>query len=750
MYTSKTDPAFTSSSPGIPDHPNATTGTPPSTSGASSTASRSTSASAAPSTAAPATTGAEARCRTPPPPAERHEPGRCSDSGEVAMPRDMRTREGVPCPVYVVAERATHKVTEEICALVKMRAPKLAVIAVTASSSFVTPVLEELVQAHKKGSISFSNVVIFSFCEYYPMESNSLQSCQRLLREIFLDHVDVQKENVFFLDGSLPQSSIDGHTKQYEDTIARYGGIDLALIGLDGAGRIGLNEIGASVKTRTRLVYLDNKLRHGLAAHFFGFKNVPSQAITMGISSVARAKRVIAIAFSEGSASVVAKTVENVPSEGFAAAVLKSHPNTVLYVDLAAAAELTCFKCPWVITQTNSLVQINYTAEMICKAVVWLSLKIKKPILKLEDDDYRENSLTQLVDTHGPAHMLNLQVYRKLQNALTGWPGGRSSNPHSSFTGPQQHPTLTNELTNYDTAHVPRKRVIVFSPHPDDDVISMGGTLIRLCDQGHEVHTVYQTSGNIAVWDDDALRYASFVVDYTTTFGMPEEQVASAKAMLEALTQHVVSKSASTGWLDSPELLSVKGLIRRNEAIAAALYAGVLKQNIHFLDLPFYKTGTIKKNPITDQDVKIVKDLLEQVKPHQIFAAGDLSDPHGTHRMCLKSVLLAIDAVKDSDWFQNCQVWLYRGAWQEWEPENIDMAVPMSPKELFHKRLCIFKHQSQKDIPPFAGSDPREFWQRSEARNRSTAALFDSLGLSEYEAIESFKVYDPKAPSGFF
>ncbi len=391
-------------------------------------------------------------------------------------------------------------------------------------------------------------------------------------------------------------------------------------------------------------------------------------------------------------------------------------------LDDAAAAELTRRKSPWL------LEPIVWNETLVRKAVIWLARAQDKAILKLTDEDYNEAGLQDLLASRGPAYNINLEVFRSLQETISGWPGGKPD--------AKKRPGDIRRAT--DTIFP--KRAVIFSPHPDDDVISMGGTLIRLVDQGHEVHIAYQTSGNIAVFDLDAIRFADFASDFNRLTGVPEAQAARIERHIEEFLKH-----KKPGQPDSPEVQQMKGLIRRGEAKAAARDCGVPMENLHFLDMPFYETGTVRKKPLGADDVRIVAELLGKIRPHQIYAAGDLSDPHGTHRVCLTAVFEAVRQVKNEDWFQGCEVWLYRGAWQEWEPERIEMAVPLSPQELLQKRSAIFKHQSQKDRAMFPGQDEREFWQRAEARNRKTAQLYDQLGLAEYEAIEGFVRRNPES-----
>jgi glucosamine-6-phosphate deaminase len=435
----------------------------------------------------------------------------------------------------------------------------------------------------------------------------------------------------------------------------------------------------------------------------------------MGVGTILNSDRVIMMAWGEGKAPIIREAVEGPVRESVPATYLQKHQNASVILDNASADQLTRQKTPWL------LAACKWDDKLIRKGVVWLCQKVKKPVLKLTDEDYNEHGMGDLLTKYGPAYDINLKVFNELQHTITGWPGGKPN---------------AEDTNRPERAEPFPKRAIIFSPHPDDDVISMGGTLIRLVEHGHEVHVAYQTSGNIAVFDDDVIRFVDFVSDYNDIFEMEPEE---ADAMLSEIKQFLQEKEP--GQVDSDEIKRIKGLIRRGEAKAAARYCGIPEERLHFLDMPFYETGRVKKKPLSQKDVDIIVDLLREVKPQQVYAAGDLSDPHGTHRVCLKAIFTALGECKDDDWFDDCYVWLYRGAWQEWDINEIEMAVPLSPQELEKKRRAIFKHQSQKDRPLFPGPDEREFWQRSESRNRGTAQLYDKLGFAEYEAIEGFVRY---------
>ena len=489
------------------------------------------------------------------------------------------------------------------------------------------------------------------------------------------------------------------------------------MFGFGRTGHIGFNEPGSPRESRTRLITLDRITRADAASDFFGEWNVPRKAITMGVGSILNARRVILIAFGEHKAPVIKRAVEEPMTPAVAASFLQQHANARIVLDHASAAELTRFKCPWRLGPIGDF-GLAWDEATTRKAAIWLAQSVEKPITKLTDEDYNEHGLQELLSARGDAYDINIEVFKSRQRTITGWPGGKPGRLKADGS--------TDEFP---------KRVVVFSPHPDDDVISMGGTLIRLCDQGHEVHVAYQTSGNIAVFDDEALWHMDFVVKFCNAFAMVDER--NVERIEDAIERFIRSKGP--GEVDTPELKLIKTAIRRTEARSAAKYSGVKEENIHFLDMPFYETGRVRKKPLSEEDVRIVVKLLDETRPKQIYAAGDFSDPHGTHRVCMNAITSALDRLADCEWLKECEIFLYRGAWQEWEPEVIDMAVPLSPLEVERKRLAIFKHESQKDKALFPGPvDAREFWQRAEERNRNTARIYDQLGLAEYEAIEGF------------
>lgn len=642
--------------------------------------------------------------------------------------------ERLPVTVYDQPAEASRAAAREIADLVTSRAAvgKKTVLGLATGSTPVG-VYDELIRLHKEEGISFRSVVSFNLDEYWPMQPDALQSYQRFMREHLFDHLDIPAEAIHIPDGTLPKAEILAACGRYEELIREAGGIDLQILGIGRTGHIGFNEPGSTVESRTRLITLDNVTRGDAASDFFGERNVPRQAITMGVGTILDARRVILLAFGEHKASIVRKSVEEPPCSHVSASALQQHPDAKFVLDGAAASRLTRFEAPWVVGPLDSL-GLEWADPLVRKAVIWLALKLGKPILKLTDGDYNEHGLQDLLSNRGRAYDINIGVFRAMQDTITGWPAGGPGKPRRlRVAGGESAPRA---------ADFP-KRVVVFSPHPDDDVISMGGTFIRLCQQGHEVHVAYQTSGNIAVWDESADRHVDFVEEFCRAFEVGTVVSPGERAPGEIAEKiRAFLKAKPAGAVDIPELQAVKGLIRRTEARAAARYSGVRPECIHFLDLPFYETGRVRKKPIGPDDIAITVKLLEEVRPHQIYAAGDLSDPHGTHRVCLAAVFGGMRELADRDWAKDCELWLYRGAWQEWEPHEIDMAVPLSPDEVQRKRLAIFKHESQKDKAVFPGpSDPREFWQRAEDRNRETARLYDLLGLPEYEAIEGFVLH---------
>lgn len=626
---------------------------------------------------------------------------------------DLTSHERIPTKLFNTAIEGSLYVANSIAELIESRnkESKPTVLGL-ATGSTPTQVYDELVRKHKQEGLSFKRVITFNLDEYYPMSPDAHQSYVHFMHEYLFNHIDIKPENIHIPDGTLKKDEITEFCEQYEAKIAQAGGLDVQILGIGRTGHIGFNEPGSTIDSKTRLITLDRLTMLDAASGFFGIENVPRRAITMGVGTIMQAKKIFMMAWGEGKATIIRETVEGAINTSIPATFLQQHSQTEVILDTAAAAELTRIKTPWLAGP------IKWNNFLIKKAVIWLSLKLAKPILKLTEEDYREYGMNDILVEIGTAYNVNIRVFNQIQHTITGWPGGK---PNADDT---YRPERKNPFP---------KKALIFSPHPDDDVISMGGTFIRLVDQGHKVHVAYQTSGNIAVFDDDAVRFADFVSDYHDAFNIDDSQVDS---IFSGIRSFLAEKNQAEP--DSEEIKIIKGLIRRGEAKAACRYVGIPDENIHFLDLPFYETGKIRKKPIGPEDIAIVKRLIEEVKPHQIYAAGDLSDPHGTHRVCLEAIFQALRELKDTEWMKDCYIWLYRGAWQEWDIEDIEMAVPLSPEETDKKRRAIFKHQSQKDRPLFPGTDKREFWQRADDRTRSTAETYDKLGLAEYEAMEAF------------
>ncbi len=634
--------------------------------------------------------------------------------------QDLSKLERLPCEVFSNSSAASKYVASQIAELIRSLAEKQkSCVLGLATGSTPVGIYAELVRMHREEGLSFKNVITFNLDEYYPMQPLELQSYVRFMNEHLFDHIDIPAENVHIPDGTLPADKVAEYCQQYEADITAAWGIDIQLLGIGRTGHIGFNEPGSDETSRTRLITLDSVTRTDAASDFFGAENVPRRAITMGVGTILNAWKIYILAFGENKSHIIARTVEGEQSPSVPATYLQRHRNVEVLLDQAAASNLTRTTFPWLVES------VQWTPDLIRRAVIWLAEKMQKALLKLTDADYNEEGLQGLLAEYGSAYEINLEVFRHLQSTLTGWPGGKPD--HAKRVG--------DRPGKFD--HIFPKRIICFSPHPDDDVISMGGTLIRLADQGHDVHIAYQTSGNIAVFDEDAIRFAEFAAEFCASFDIATDAVGALEGHIDEFL-----KNKSPGQVDSDEVQKLKGIIRRGEARAGARCCGVPNEKLHFLDMPFYETGRVKKKPIGEEDIQIIVDLLRQIKPHQIYAAGDLSDPHGTHRTCLKAIIKACDVCRSDDWFSECRVLLYRGAWQEWAIHQIEVAVPLSPVEVERKRQAIFKHESQKDRALFPGADMREFWQRAEARNAKTARDYDALGLAEYEAIEGFVHWD--------
>ena len=569
-----------------------------------------------------------------------------------------------------------------------------------ATGSTPVGVYRELIRLHKEEELDLSNVITFNLDEYFPMSKEDPHGYCRWMHEAFFNHVNIKPQNIHIPDGMIEVEEVEDYCIGFEQQIRKAGGIDIQILGIGRTGHVGFNEPGSTRASRTRMITLDPVTRRDAASGFFGEENVPHQAMTMGVGTIMEARKIIIMAFGEHKAPIVQKTLENPPTEAIPASFLQSHPDTTFILDEAAARDLRIFRRPWEVSS------VNWTPEKIRQAVIWLSLKVNKALLKLSEDDFREHHLYELLREHGPAAALGQRVFEDREATIINYPAGKDP-----------------------------KTVLVFSPHPDDDVISMGGTIIRLVEQGHKVHIAYMTSGNIAVFDHDALRFIDFVEIFNRLFEIDTTASGELKKRVLAFLE-----TKKPGQPDHPELLKIKGLIRETEARAGALACGIPSEQLEFLDLRFYRTGTIAKNPIHPQDIEDIVGLFERFKPSQIYVAGELSDPHGTHRTCAEAIYEAVRQFRSKG--GDFEVWLYRGAWEEWEPHEIEMAVPLSPDTLELKKAAIFRHQSQKDKAMFpGGADTREFWQRSEQRNRDTAKTFDALGLPEFYALEAFVLW---------
>lgn len=621
-----------------------------------------------------------------------------------------RRYEKLPVSIFKEQEDASKMIVDDIIitANKKINEGKKCVLALAASSACI-PVYEDLVKAYENGRLSFKDIEIFSIDEYYPLERNELQTHYRFLKEYIFDLTDIPQENIHCLESSK-MDDVAAYCNRYEEQIKLSGGIDILI-----TSGMGSNEPGSPYNSRTRLITMNHTTRVSAASDFFGVEYVPYHAITMGIGTILEAEKIYWLAWGEGKAGSIKKLVEGQVTDLNPASYLQQHNNVNVIVDDAASVNLTRIDTPWLTGKCE------WTDYMIRKSVFWLCKKLEKPILKLTDRDYNDNGMSDLVTEHGPASNINIKVFNDLQHTISGWPGGKPN---------------ADDSTRPERAKPFPKRVIVFSPHPDDDVISMGGTVARLSTHGHELHIAYQVSGNIAVFDHDVIKYMDFVRESAKIYGFDYNEANERyNRVIEEL------KHKRPGEADPMDVREIKGSIRRGEAKSACRYLGIPEERVHFLEMPFYETGGVKKKPLSREDIDIIKNLLQEVKPHQIFAAGDLSDPHGTHRVCFQAIIQACEELRGEEWFKDCRVWMYRGAWQEWDVAEAEMAVPLSPEEVEIKREAIFRHQSQKDRPLFPGSDKREFWQRAEERNHNTAVLYDKLGMAEYQAIELFVKY---------
>ena len=639
-----------------------------------------------------------------------------------AVERSEITRcEKIATDIFPTIEEGAKEIADNIELEItsKQREGRYCVLALGTGLS-LTPVYAELIRKHREEKLSFKNVVVFNAYEYFPLNPDSKNSSLNQLKDRFLAHVDIDAQNVFSPDGTISQDAVQEYCRLYEQRIATFGGIDVCLLGIGRIGNIATNEPGSGIASSSRLMLIDATSRQEMTMSFGTQEIVPPCSITMGVQTILSARKIFLTAWGDEKADIIQKAVEGPLTDAIPASFLQTHNNVRVVIDLAAASKLTRIIHPWLVTSCE------WTDKLVRSALVWLCQLTGKPILKLTNKDYNENGLSELLALYGSAYNANIKIFNDLQHTITGWPGGK----------PKADDTYRPERSKPFP-----KRVIVFSPHPDDDVISMGGTLRRLVQQGHDVHVAYETSGNIAVGDEEVTRFMHFINGFNQIFDENKDEVIKKK--YKEIKKYLAEKKE--GDIDSADIRTIKGLIRRGEARTACTFNQIPLDHVHFLDLPFYESGKIEKLPMTEADVKIVRDLIAKVKPHQIYVAGDLADPHGTHRKCTDAVFAAIDLEKEANavWLKDCRIWMYRGAWAEWEIENIEMCVAMSPEELRAKRNSILKHQSQMESAPFLGNDERLFWQRSEDRNRGTAKLYDDLGLACYEAMEAFVEYKP-------
>ena len=637
-----------------------------------------------------------------------------------AIERSEITRfEKVPTDIFPTIEEGAIDIANQLEEGIKKAAQEgRKFIMGIGSGSSLTPIFQELIKRYEAGELSFKDVVIFNAYEYFPLNAENVNRSINQLKGHFLNHIDIKAENIYTPDGTLPQDEVQEYCRQYEHLIKELGGMDVILLGIGRMGNIATNEPGSSLTSTSRLILIDETAREEMKMSFGSQETVPPCSITMGIETILSARKIFLTAWGEEKADIIKKTVEGKVTDAVPASFLQTHNDAHVVIDLPAAAKLTRIQHPWLVASCK------WTDKLVRSALVWLCQITGKPILKLTNKDYNENGLSELLALYGSAYNANIKIFNDLQHTITGWPGGK---PNADDT---YRPERANPYP---------KRIIVFSPHPDDDVISMGGTLRRLVQQGHDVHVAYETSGNIAVGDEEVVRFMHFINGFNQLFGNEQDEIIKEK--YKEIKTFLQGKKE--GDIDSQDVRTIKGLIRRGEARTACTFNQIPLDHVHFLDLPFYESGKIEKLPMGEADVNIVRNLISTIQPHQIYVAGDLADPHGTHRKCTDAVLAALDMEKEAkaEWLKDCRVWMYRGAWAEWEIENIEMCVPISPEELRAKRNSILKHQSQMESAPFLGNDERLFWQRSEDRNRGTAELYDKLGLACYEAMEAFVEY---------
>ena len=609
--------------------------------------------------------------------------------------------------IFKDSKEASKIVAKEISDLIirKQKQNKNCVLGLATGSSPIS-VYQELVRLHREEGLSFKNVITFNLDEYYPMDKNDVNSYHHFMGIHLFNHIDIDMKNIHIPDGIIKKDKINEYCVNYEKQIVDFGGIDFQLLGIGRTGHIGFNEPGSNYSSLTRLVHLDYMTRNDARKSFYGIENVPTTAITMGIKTIRKSKRIVLMAWGNNKSAVVQKAIEGEIDSNIPSSFLQKHNNVTFVLDESASEHLTRIKSPWLTGSTD------WSEELKAKAVAWLCEKTGKSILNLTESDYNENNLSELLLTKS-YYDINLDFYKRLHRSITGWPGGKPD---------------SDDKVRPERSKPAKKRVLIFSPHPDDDVISMGGTFDRLVSQGHEVHIAYQTSGNIAVNNSDVLKFLE-----VTSAAFPNSNCEN-KNLIEILKDN-------NEILNHPEIRKIAGIIREKESLAATRFFGIPDSQVHFLKLPFYETGTVKKNIPSKKDFDITRNIIDQLKPHQIYAAGDLADPHGTHKVCLDIFLNVLDDIKNKSFMKDCWVWLYRGAWHEWPIHEIDMAVPMSPNQVLRKRKAIFYHQTQKDNVMFQGDDNREFWVRTEDRNRAIAKKFREIGMSDYSAIETFKRY---------
>jgi len=615
--------------------------------------------------------------------------------------------EHIPVVIFEQPKLAAARVAQEIAQLARDReADGLKVVLGLATGSTPIFVYQELARLHREEGLSFRNVITFNLDEYHPISPEHARSYHRFMREHLFDHLDIPESQIHIPDGAIPRGDVAAACERYEKQIAEVGGIDLQLLGIGRTGHIGFNEPGSSRRSLTRLIHLDRVTRLDAIKDFQSEELVPRIAVTMGVKTILQARRIVIMAFGEHKASIVARAVEGEVTAEVTATYLQDHENCLMVLDQAAASRLTRIQTPWLVGPLNEM-GLGWSDSMLRRAVNWLAQKTGKAILKLTDEDYNSHSLQELLSQYGNAYEINLRVFRQLQNTITGWPGGKPP-------GANKSPVMQPRPLRSPSAAVYPKRILIFSPHPGDDVLAMGGTLLRLAEHRHDVHIAYQVSGSGSVKDEVLQRYLDF-------------------------HQHVSGGPIHHEQPDDPvHVKAMKAAICRAEARAAARVCQVNPDCLHFLDLPFYEKAGEVYRQVSPEDIAITARLLDQIQPHQIYAAGDLADPHGTHRICLEILTQALQTSSREPWFADCDAWLYRGAWAEWPIHEVDMAVPLGPAEMACKQRAVFQHESRKHQAPFFGDDAREPGQRAEDAARATSRLFDALGLPDYEAIETF------------